>query len=158
MSVLEDPTAYRKMILGPNLVSKSTGTLAATTIPLFTIAGGEVLITALYGKVTTAITVANSYKLQINPTTGDTADLCTATDIGTNDSAAGSLLTFVDSATAIPPTLAAGKASASYNGRVLDMVPVSIGQIESVSAGTDGVITWYVAWVPLTVGATLVAA
>ena len=158
MSVLEDPVAYRKALLGPNLVTKSTGTLAATTIPLFTIAGGEVLITALWGKVTTAITVANSYKLQINPTTGDTADLCTATDIGTNDSAAGSLLTFVDSATAIPPTLAAGKASASYNGRVLDMVPVSIGQIESVSAGTDGVISWYVTWVPLTVGATLVAA
>lgn len=158
MSVYDDPAAFRKNVLGTGYASKSTGTLAATTVPLFTIAGGEVLITALWGKVTTAITVANSYKLQINPTTGDTADLCTATDIGTNDSAAGSLLTFVDSATAIPPTLAAGKASASYNGRVLDMVPVSIGQIESVSAGTDGVITWYVTWLPLVAGATLVAA
>lgn len=157
MGVLEDPVAYRKNLLGPNLVTKSTGTLAATTVPLFTIAGGELLITGMWGKVTTAITVANSYKLQLNPTTGDTGDLCTAADIGTNDSAAGSLLTFVDSATAIPPTLAAGKATASYYGYMLSAV-VTTGQIEHVSAGTDGVISWFVTWVPLTVGATLVAA
>jgi hypothetical protein len=153
MSVLEDGTAYRKIVLGPNLVSKSTGTLAATTVPLFTIAGGEVLITALWGKVTTSITVANSYKLQLNPTTGDTVDLCAATDIGTTDTLAGTLLTFgLATATAPPKLMSIG------NGRLLDMVPVSIGQIESVSAGTDGVITWNVCWVPLTVGATLVAA
>lgn len=153
MSVLEDGTAYRKIVLGPNLVSKATGTLAATTVPLFTIAGGQVLITALYGVVTTAITVANSYKLQSNPTTGDTVDLCAATDIGTTDTLAGTLLTFGLATTTAPPKL-----MSIGNGRVLDMVPVSIGQIEHVSAGTDGAITWYCAWVPLTVGATLVAA
>lgn len=152
MSVLEDPTAYRKMELGPNLVSKATGTLAATTVALFTVATGEVLITALYGKVTTAITVANSYKLQFNPTTGDTFDLCAATDIGTTDTAAGSLLTFGLDTTTAPRKLLAGY------GQVLRNVPLTIGQIEHVSAGTDGAITWYCAWVPLTVGATLVAA
>jgi hypothetical protein len=35
---------------------------------------------------------------------------------------------------------------------------VSIGQIEHVSAGTDGAITWYLTYVPLTDGATVVAA
>jgi hypothetical protein len=153
MSVLEDGVAYRKMLLGPNLVSKSTGTLAATTVPLFTIATGEVLITALYGKVTTAITVANSYKLQMNPTTGDTQDICAATDIGTTDTAAGTLLTFGLGTTTAPPKLM----SIGYGQALRDTV-LPIGQIEHVSAGTDGVITWYCAWVPLTVGATLVAA
>ncbi len=153
MSVLEDPVAYRKALLGPYLVSKSTGTLAATTVALFTIAVGEVLITALYGKITTSITVANSYKLQFNPTTGDTQDMCAATDIGTTDSLAGTLLTFGASTSTAPPKLM----SIGY-GQALVNTVLSIGQIESVSAGTDGVITWYVAWVPLTVGATLVAA
>lgn len=157
MSVLEDPVAYRKIQLGPGLVSKSTGTLAATTVPLFTIAGGEVLVTAMWGKVTTAITVANSYKLQLNPTIGDTGDMCAATDIGTNDTAIGSLLTFTLATTTAPAKLIAG--SASGGGYCLPLTCVlTTGQIEHVSAGTDGVITWNVTWVPLTVGATLVAA
>lgn len=158
MSVLEDPTAYRKIQLGAGLVSKSTGTLAATTVALFTIAGGEILITALWGKVTTSITVANSYYLQFNPTTGDTAQMCTALDIGTTDTLAGDLLTFGLATATTPPKLMSPSTAAGGYGRALDMVPLSIGQIESVSAGTDGVITWYATWVPLTVGATMVAA
>jgi hypothetical protein len=153
MSVLEDPTAYRKAILGTGSASKATGTLAATTVPLFTIAGGEVLITSLYGRVTTSITVANSYKLQVNPTTGDTQDMCAATDIGTTDTLAGTLLTFGASTSTAPPKLM----SIGY-GKALEFVPVPIGQIEHVSAGTDGAITWFVTWLPLVTGATLVAA
>lgn len=157
MSVYDDPAAFRKGILGFGPVSKSTGTLAASTVPLFTIAGGEVLVTALWGKVTTAITVANSYKLQLNPTTGDTGDLCAATDIGTNDSAIGSLLTFSLATTTAPKKLIAGSASGGGYAEPLSAI-VTTGQIESVSLGTDGVITWYATWIPLISGATLVAA
>jgi hypothetical protein len=153
MSVLEDPTAFRKMVLGAGSASKSTGTLAATTVDLFIIAGGEVLITSLYGKVTTSITVANSYKLQVAPTTGATQDLCAATDIGTTDTITGTLLTFGLDTTTAPRKLM----SIGY-GVALGPAPVSIGKIQSVSAGTDGVITWYCTWVPLIAGATLVAA
>ena len=157
MGVLEDPVAYRKNLLGPGLVSMCSGSLAATTVPLFSFAGGDVLVWALWGKVTTAITVANSYKLQLNPTTGDTGDICAGTDIGTNDTAAGSLLTFTLATTTAPPKLIAGSASGGGYCGPLSCV-LTTGQIEHVSAGTDGVITWYVCWVPLTVGATLVAA
>lgn len=150
MSVIIQGNQLRKLLYGEGPVSKATGTLAATTVPLFTIAGGEVMITAMWGKVTTAITVANSYKLQTNPTTGDTADLTTATDIGTTDTAAGTILGVLDQ-TDTPPDLNRG-------GKALSGVVVSTGQIEHVSAGTDGNITWYVQWVPLTDGATLVAA
>jgi hypothetical protein len=157
MGILNNASAFRNAILGGAPVTKSTGTLAATTVALFTVAGGEVLVTALWGKVTTAITVANSYKLQFNPTTGDTGDMCAATDIGTNDSAAGSLLTFSLATTTAPRKLIAGSASAGGYAEPLVTV-LTIGQIESVSAGTDGVISWYCTWVPLTDGATLVAA
>jgi hypothetical protein len=152
MSVLIPQSAFRNAILGGAPIVKSTGTLAATTVPIFTVAVGEVLITALWGKVTTSITVANSYKLQFNPTTGDTQDLCAATDIGTTDTLAGTLLTFGLGTTTAPPKLM----SIGY-GQALSAV-LTIGQIESVSAGTDGVISWYLTYVPLTDGATVVAA
>jgi hypothetical protein len=153
MSVLNNASAFRNAILGGAPVSKATGTLAATTVALFTVAGGEVMLTSLYGKVTTSITVANSYKLQFNPTTGDTQDLCAATDIGTTDTLAGDILQF-----SLPTTTAPAKLiSVGYGTALLNSV-LTVGQIEHVSAGTDGAITWYATWIPMTDGATLVAA
>lgn len=152
MSVIIQGNQLRSIGLGTR-VEKSTGTLAATTVPLFTVAGGEVLVTSIYGRVTTAITVANSYKLQHNPTTGTTNDLVAATDIGTTDTPAGDILTF-DGVRASSIVRGGGGASlGSANGIVLQT-----GQVESVSAGTDGVILWVVTYVPLSDGATLVAA
>lgn len=154
MSVYNEAAAFRKAILGDRS-SKSTGTLAATTVPLFTVAGGLVAITSIVGDVTTAITVANSYKLQHNPTAGNTLDLVTATDIGTTDSPAGTVLSFTGPSGNILGVGAAGSdAAQGLTGPIL----VQPGQIESVSAGTDGVINWIVTWVPLDEGATLVAA
>lgn len=150
MSVLEDPAAYRKMLLGPNLASKATGTLAATTVALFTIATGRVLVTCMWGLVTASITVANSYKLQNNPTAGDTTDINAATDIGTTDTVAGTILGFGQGTTAAPALLKGGY----WHGYLV----LPVGQVESVSAGTDGDITWNVTWLPLDADATLVAA
>jgi hypothetical protein len=97
--------------------------------------------------------VANSYKLQFNPTTGDTQDLCAATDIGTTDTLAGDILQF-----SLPTTTAPAKLiSVGYGTALLNSV-LTVGQIEHVSAGTDGAITWYATWIPMTDGATLVAA
>jgi len=152
MTVMLSGTQLRTITLGTR-VTKSTGTLAATTVPLFTIAGGEVLITSMYGLVTTSITVANSYKLQLNPTTGDTQDICAATDIGTTDTLAGDILQFGLATTTAPPKLM----SVGYGTSRLDTV-LTTGQIEHVSAGTDGVITWCLTWVPMADGATVVAA
>ena len=74
MTTIIQGDQLREIALGRGVVSKATGTLAEAVTPsLFTIAGGEVLITALWAKVTTAITVANTVTIQANPTTGDTA-------------------------------------------------------------------------------------
>jgi hypothetical protein len=151
VSVLLSGTQLRSIALGTR-VTKATGTLAATTVPLFTITG-QALITTMYGLVTTSITVANSYKLQLNPTTGDTQDLCAATDIGTTDTLAGDILQFGLATTTAPPKLI----SIGYGTARLDSV-VTTGQIEHVSAGTDGAITWCLTWVPMSDGATVVAA
>lgn len=152
MTTLIQGSQLRTLNLGQR-AAKSTGTLAATTVPLFTVAGGRVAVTAIYGIVGTAITVANSYKLQHNPTAaaGTTVDLCAATDIGTTDTPAGDLLGFTGVSTA---SITRGGAVESLRS----VVVLAVGQIESVSGGTDGEVTWVVTWVPLDDGATLVAA
>ena len=151
MSVLVPGSDVRTLNFGER-ASKSTGTLAASTVALFTVAGGRVALTSIYGIVTTAITVANSYKLQHNPTAGTTVDLCAASDIGTTDTPAGDLLSFTGDA---------GGSYLSTGGAVETLrapIVLAVGQIESVSSGTDGAITWVVTWVPLDDGASLVAA
>lgn len=148
MSVYVPSASQTGGILG-NVAQKSTGTLAATTIPLFTISG-LVAVTQIVGRVTTAITVANSYKLQHNPTAGTTVDLFAATDIGTTDTALGEILV-------VTGTKATGLVVGAL-GRTAHPTLMDSGQIESVSAGTDGAILWVVTWVPIENGATLVAA
>ena len=152
-------TQLRKLILGTR-VSKSTGTLAATTVDLFIIAGGEVLLTSLYGLVTTSITSANSYYLKVTPTNGDVTQLCVATDIGTVNTVAGGILGFGADSTTAPPKIASPSGASNVSVSPLSYPPavISTGKIQSVSAGTTGVITWVVTYVPLTDGATLVSA
>jgi hypothetical protein len=150
MSALLHGNELRALNYGQR-VSKSTGTLAATTVPLFTVMG-RVALTSVYGVVGTAITVANLYKLQHNPTAGTTVDLFPATDIGTTDTAVGELFGFTgDSGGSV---LSSGGVVETLRAPLV----LAAGQIESVSAGTDGEITWVVSWVPLDDGASLVAA
>ena len=55
---------------------------------------------------------------------------------------------------AIGSSLATGGAVETLRAPIV----LAAGQVESVSAGTDGEITWVVTWVPLDDGASLVAA
>lgn len=142
----------RLMMLGGTPVESPSGAFAADTRTIFTVTGGEVLITALWAKVTTAITVANTVKLQANPTAGNTADLTSATDLGTTDSTVGTVIG-TRPVTAAVPALA-------VNGTGMLNAVVSTGDIEQVTTGTgpDGAVTWYATYIPLTDGAALVAA
>lgn len=150
MSQLTPGLGLRAWQLGLR-VDKSTGTLAATTISLFTVTG-RVVVTSIVGEVTTAITVANSYKLQHNPTIGTTADLCAATDIGTTDTPVGSLLSFQG---------LAGDSIIQGPGKIAMLkqpLLLTAGVIESVSAGTDGVINWMLSYIPWDVDGSVAAA
>ncbi|MGH3585795.1 MAG: hypothetical protein ACRDQ0_05685, partial [Pseudonocardia sp.] len=116
-------------------------------------------ITALWGVVTTAITVANTVKLQANPTTGDSTDVSEATDIGTTDTAAGTVIGFTKSIDDPATSGALVENSLLRGGHALRDLVVTTGDLEQVTTGTtpDGAITWYACWIPLTDGATLVA-
>lgn len=149
----------RNLLLGSAPVSSPSGAFAADTRTIFTVAGGEVLVTGLWGVVTTAITVANTVALQQNPTTGTTTVFVEATDIGTTDTAAGTVVGFNNSIDDPATNGATFENKIELGGHLLRDLVVTTGDIEQVTTGTnpDGAITWYATWVPLTDGATLVA-
>lgn len=153
MTTILQGVQLRQIALGQGPVSKATGNITGNpTTPLFTITGGEVLITSVYAKVTTALTTdSGTYALQQNPTTGDTQVIVTATDLGTTDTTVGSLVGLTNGTTAAPAFLRGGTTA-------LNAV-VTTGQIEFVGAASaNGALTFYVTWIPLTDGAALVAA
>lgn len=156
MSTIIQGAELRSLVMGRYVTGKQQDitTGGAATYQLFTVAGGEVLITALWAVVDTAITVANTINVQADPTTGDTVVCGTATDLGTTDTAAGTTIAFQfdQDGTTNTPSLVKGC------GEPLRLVATT-GEIESVVTGTnpDGVVDWYAMYVPLTPGATLAA-
>lgn len=153
MSTILQGPQLRTISLGYGPVSKASGTLTdATTLNCFTITGGDVLITHLWLKVTTTMAGANTLAVQANPTTGDTVTIVTATDLGTTDTTAGTVVGLTRGTTAASAFLRGGSA-------VLNAVATT-GTLELVEAGTgtiDGAVTVNVMWLPLTTGALLVA-
>ena len=154
MSVIIQGSQLREISLG-RFVQGQRSTITAGTKQVFTVAGGEVLITALYGKVATALTLATeTVALQLDPTAGTTVTWVAATDLGSTDSAVGDLIGVVDESTTTPDF--------RVNGRPLTNILATTGEIEAVVAdvtGTeDGAIDWFCTYVPLTPGATVVAA
>lgn len=162
MTVINEAEAYTKSSLGVG-VSK-TYALTVETKTLFTVSG-LVLVTAIVGKVTVAITAANTVKLVANPTTGTSSDLCAATDIGTTDTPAGNLLTVPGAPTGSMITgigavqaWPISKVSSDFLGAPSGIY-VAAGTIEQVTAtGADGTIVWNLRYLPIEVGATVTAA
>jgi hypothetical protein len=168
MSTLNPNDAYTLGILGKGV--KKTQTIATETRDLFTVSG-LVLVTGIVGKVTTALTVANTVKLVANPTTGTSSDLCAATDLGSTDTPAGNLLsitgapaevifTGIGAAQRMPVTEAQPTAVTTVMTGGAQGIYVTAGIIQAVVTGTnpDGVIDWWLHWVPVEAGATVVAA
>lgn len=152
MSTIIHGDQLRTITLGSGPVSKAVPTLSATTFQLFTVTGGRVLITALWGVVTTSIAAAGgTLNLQTDPTTGDTVVVVTATDLGTTDTAAGTTLGTRDQGDGTTDWVKGGFA-------LRDLV-VTTGEVEAVGAsGIDGGVTFHCTWIALDDGATLVAA
>lgn len=152
MAVLGNSDAVGAGVVGNGPVSKASGGITGNpTTPIFTVVG-VVKITELWAEVTTALsTDGGTYAVQHNPTTGDTRVIVTATDLGTSDTAVGSVVGLTRGTTAAPAFLRGGT---SELGAV-----VNTGQVEFVGAASaNGAVTFYVRWVPLTAGASLVAA
>lgn len=123
-----------------------------SAVPLFSVAGGRVLLMAILGEVTTIIAAgANNFKLQSNPTTGTTSDLCANLDIDADE--AGTLY----SITGVPADAMLRGESGSVRIPAGPVV-LPIGDIEALSAGNvSGSAKFDVWYIPLDSGARMVA-
>lgn len=140
-------------------VQKATGVVANGETPLFTIAGGKVLVTGILGFVTVAIgSTASNAKLVFDPTAAGTDfDLCTATAI-TSD-AVEQQYTIAGTVESVGALLVAG-AVGQCNPFFTDPLSLTPGQIhQNLSADpVGGEITWRLWYLPIDTGATVVAA
>ena len=140
------------------IVTKASGNIAASTTALFTVAGVNI-IEMIVGDVTTAMDgTSTNIQLVHNPTVGSVADLCGATSVtsdplGTLYSYLGDDITtlLVSSGTTAPGTV---YTITPQNKLVL--APGVIGM--EGSAANVGQVLWYCVYVPLSDGASIVAA
>jgi len=126
-------------------VAKTDGAVLLGDDNLFTITGGPIMIREFVGVVTTLIGGAANMTINITTTTpaGQTA---LSTTVAIDNDAAGTSYTFT---AASPSVLTPTTAGAIPNVPRLGWV-CPIGTIQATgSAAQDGVIAWYMSYVPL---------
>ena len=143
-------------ITQPRIVERAVANLPqATQAALFTIAGGKVLITAIYGEVnTTAIEAQETViKLVLNPTVGADVDFGESLDI--NADTVGTIYN-------ITGTLSDAIVATTSGGMIAQASPI-VAAAGTIDLDTDddsstGKIMWVIHYSPLDLGATIVAA
>lgn len=146
--------AVTKIGGGGILVNRATAdTFDTATTPLFTIAGGKVLMLGIVGTVTTNIEAkACSIKLQANGTTGTTGDICAALDI--NNAQAGATWGITGTAATALVATTAGGAPWPSTPLVLEVGTLDLNS----TADNTGSAKWDLWYIPLEAGATVTAA
>lgn len=141
-------------LLGKRIDRTTADVITSAAVPIFTVAGGRVLVTSITGKVTTIIGVGvTNAKFQFNPTTGTTNDICANLDIDTDEAGALYSISGVASDAMLRSESGAIR-NMSSNGLILD-----VGDVEFItSADRTGSISFQLWYIPLDNGATVVAA
>lgn len=145
----------RKIIVLPGIkASRATADVfTGSAVPLFTVAGGRVLVTQFIGQVTTVIASgSNNFKIQSNPTTGTTTDMCANLDIDADE--VGTMYTLAGA----PATALVRGESGNVNGMVSSGIVVAPGTIDALSAGNvSGSAKFDLWYIPLDAGASVTA-
>lgn len=154
MSVIIQGSQLQTVLFG-SLVTRAAAALPQTAqSALFTVAGGNVLVTSMVGEVTTAIQ-AQSTTVQIvgNPTTG--------TDVNWTNSTGDINGKEVGSTVALPAAFGGTALVQTAGGNGLSGIAylARIGTIDlKTGASSTGAMKWYLTYVPLDAGATVTAA
>lgn len=154
MTVVNEADAFTKSILGV-VVRKASAILPATGLQtLFTITGGAVYVTALFGEVTVVFDgTVNSLNVVHDPTVGAVGDLCAAT-VCTSDIAgtlytvhgiqAALLGTQKEGGTEVPThVLAKGPVGGGF------VLEAGITKLQTTATDTTGSTKWWMSYVPL---------
>jgi len=149
-----DGDAVQAMTMGKK-VSKATAGLAATsTVDLFTVATGRVVVHAIIGEVTTVVQgQATNCKLISTPTTGTAADLCAVLDLTADEVGCLYGITGLTGEALIGTN--AGATICPKHGVV---VPPGVIGFNNASALNTGSVKWDIYYTPLDTGATIVSA
>lgn len=134
-------------------VDKASATLPATgNQTLFTVSGGRVLMTLLFGEVTTTVqNQANNTKITSVPMVGTAVDLAANLDIANDE--LGTLYLVEGDGTA----LVGINAGAAYSAVGSNPVVIAPGVIRLTTAATNtGATKWQLWYFPLDAGATVV--
>lgn len=165
MTVGNNADAFTSNVLGVLVRRPATTLVQNTSTPLFTISTGLVMVTSLFGIVSTAVanTASLTAKLVTTPSGGSVADLCAAT--GITDDAVGTLYgwTFVDGDELMSQLTEGGTEVPSVNfvPRLQNpaiMRPGTIGVTVSNHDPGTGAVKWYCSYVPLDNGARIARA
>ncbi len=159
-SVLERTEYIMDQFLAlPRCVASSAKTLTTGNVNMFTIAGGPIKILELVGIVTTVVQAqATSTKITVTTTSpAATVDLSAAA-VDLTAAAAGASIRHINT-TGILTVVTAGfvmEGNAFATNDTQYLVPAGTMQINNASASNTGVITWYMRYVPLAPGVTVV--
>lgn len=154
MTTIIANASVRQIALGIN-VSRATSALPATAaLNIFTVSGGRILLVSLIGEVTTIIQAqACTIKVTSTPTTGTAVDLSAVSASLSGLEVGGKLTLPAAAATA----LVSGNAGGVIGKQASWVIPV--GNISYTTSATNtGAIKWDLTYVPLDVGAQVVAA
>ena len=128
-------------------VDRAAAALTAATVPFFTVTG-VIQLTGLYGLVTVA-SGANLCSWSVNPTAGTTTSLCADLDI--NPALVGDVLGITG---VVATAMTYGGAAVG----IMQPLVITAGTIDFIAAAADGSISAHCYFLPLTVGANVVAA
>ncbi len=153
------PTALAAV--GSAVVKKAGGLLTVTTPgeSIFTVSGGRIFIVELFGVVTsTAISgAARTMFLQATPAVGAVSALCTAANVA--GAALGRFFTLPGGSVT---TFAQGSGTGGIRGVVYTasflVAPGTVQAVSSSAAAETGRMDWTLVYLPVDVGATVVAA
>jgi hypothetical protein len=156
MTTIIQGSQLRKLLYGTavsNAAGKTVPQNATSTI--FTVTGGRVLVTGLYGKVTTIIAgTTPSAKIVSTPTVGTAVDVSSATAITGKE--VGALLALAGHGRYGAERAERGR----WRGTPVagPVIPVGTLGVNVSAADATGAIQWTLTYVPLDDGATVTAA
>ncbi len=148
---LQGGIAARTMLFGL-YVPRATATLPqSAAAAIYTVAGGDVILTWISGTVTTLLGAVGNMKLVAHADAADT-DMCAVVAAGT--SAVGTIFTITGTpGDAMLAEIGAAR-GISFYGLVVHTGTINL----SLSLSSTGSVKWDLLYVPLTQGATVTAA
>lgn len=146
----------RQLELGYQVTKSWTLPGSATTQTLFTVAGGNVLVTSLFGQVTTLIgSTATTVALGTVPTVGTASTTGIATATAVTSAEAGTNIAVLAASGVAGALVVGSNAGKAVWATTPFVVPAgTISATTSANAGA-GVIKWYLTYVPLDDGASV---